>query len=52
VYRRGARRSVVARLADGTSVEGVDGALDAEVSARVFRRTGEVVRIDVELPAR
>lgn len=50
VYRQGVRRTVVAHLADGTTVEGVDGGLDAGVSARVFRRTGEVVRIDVELP--
>lgn len=56
VYRRvdgpGAALSVVAHLADGTRVEGVDGALDADVSERVFRRTGDVVRVDVEVPAR
>lgn len=54
VYRRvegdGAAPAVVAHLADGSQVEGVDGALDADVSGRVFRRTGEVVRIDVVLP--
>lgn len=54
VYRRvegpGATPTVVAHLADGTRVEGVDGLLDADVSGRVFRRTGDVVRIDVEVP--
>lgn len=56
VYRRldapGSTMTVVAHLADGTRVEGVDGALDAEISARLFRRTGDVVRVDVEMPAR
>ena len=56
VYRRvdgpGATPTVVAHLADGSSVEGVDGPLDADVSARLFRRTGDVVRVDVEVPAR
>ncbi|NUU18792.1 hypothetical protein HP550_16185 [Cellulomonas humilata] len=52
VFRRvavGAALTVVAHLADGTRVEGVDGALDTDVSERVFRRTGEVVRVDVEV---
>ncbi|MEZ0446686.1 hypothetical protein [Cellulomonas sp. ICMP 17802] len=56
VYRRvdgpGAELTVGAHLADGTRVEGVDGALDADVSARVFRRTGDVVRVEVGVPAR
>ena len=56
VYRRvdgpGATPTVVAHLADGTRVEGVDGALDADVSERLFRRTGDVVRVDVEVPTR
>ncbi len=56
VYRRvdgpGAVLTVVAHLADGTRVQGVDGVLDADVSERVFRRTGEVVRVEVEVPAR
>ncbi len=49
VYRRGDASSVVAVLADGTRVAGVDGVLDGDVSEKVFRRTGEVVRIEVEL---
>ncbi|KQY23082.1 hypothetical protein ASD16_10885 [Cellulomonas sp. Root485] len=56
VYRRadgpGATPTVVAHLSDGSSVCGVDGTLDADVSARLFRRTGDVVRVDVEVPAR
>ncbi|MDQ0372273.1 hypothetical protein [Cellulomonas humilata] len=56
VYRRvdgpGATPTVVAHLADGTRVEGVDGALDAEVSERLFRRTGDVVRVEVQVPTR
>jgi hypothetical protein len=56
VYRRvdrpGASATVVAHLADGSRVEGVDGALDALLSARLFRRTGDVVRLDVEVPTR
>ncbi|WP_315093291.1 hypothetical protein [uncultured Cellulomonas sp.] len=56
VYRRveaaGAVLTVVAHLADGTRVEGVDGALDTGVSERVFRRTGDVVRVEVEVPTR
>jgi hypothetical protein len=56
VYRRvdgpGTELSVVAHLADGTRVEGVGGALDAEVSERVFRRTGEVVRVEVVVAPR
>ncbi|GEL93983.1 hypothetical protein [Cellulomonas composti] len=51
VYRRGAALSVVAHLADGTAVPAADGVLDADVSAHVFRRTGTVTRIDVEVPA-
>ena len=56
VYRRvdgpGAALTVVAHLADGDRVEGVGGTLDADLSARVFRRTGDVVRVDVAVPAR
>ncbi|WP_456819936.1 hypothetical protein [Cellulomonas sp. URHB0016] len=51
VYRRGAVLRVVANLADGSQVAGTGGALDGEVSGQVFRRTGDVVRIEVELPA-
>ncbi|UZN03969.1 hypothetical protein [Cellulomonas sp. S1-8] len=55
VYRRvdgpGAALTVVAHLADGTWVEGVGGVLDAAVSTAVFRRTGDVVRLEVEVPA-
>jgi len=56
VYRRvdgpGAVLRVVAHLADGTRAEGVDGVLGADVSEQVFRRTGEVVRVEVEVPTR
>ncbi|MCR6688307.1 hypothetical protein [Cellulomonas sp.] len=55
VYRRiaaGGATGVVAHLADGSVVEGVEGALNPEVSARVFRRTGDVVRIEATVPAR
>ncbi|ADG73490.1 conserved hypothetical protein [Cellulomonas flavigena DSM 20109] len=56
VYRRvdapGAALAVVAHRADGTRVEGVGGVLDAATSRCVFRRTGDVVRIDVQVPAR
>jgi hypothetical protein len=56
VYRRtdaqGATFSVVAHLADGSSVEGVDGTLDARVSELLFRRTGDVVRVVVEVATR
>ncbi|KQR11912.1 hypothetical protein [Cellulomonas sp. Leaf334] len=56
VYRRtaapGATPTVVAHLADGTRVEGIDGALDTDVSERIFRRTGDVVRVEVEVPTR
>ncbi|GIG40856.1 hypothetical protein [Cellulomonas phragmiteti] len=55
VYRRvagsGATPTVVAHLADGTHVRGVAGALDADVSRRIFRRTGDVVRVEVDVPA-
>lgn len=53
VYRRVdgpvAAPTVVAHLADGRRVEGPGGVLDVDVSTRVFRRTGEVVRLDVEV---
>ena len=56
VYRRtdvrGAALTVVAHLSDGSTVDGVDGTLDADLSARLFRRTGDVVRVDVEVPTR
>lgn len=51
VYRRGSALRVEAVLADGTRVAGTGGVLDADVSARVFRRTGDVVRVEVEVPA-
>lgn len=56
VYRRaavgaaGVPTSVTVDLADGSGVVVPDGALDADLSAEVFRRTGRVVRITVETP--
>lgn len=54
VYRRvgrGEPLAVAVLLADGTRVPCPDGAVDEVTSALVFRRVGEVVRIDVEVPA-
>lgn len=50
VYRRAARTRVLVDLADGQQVECADAGLDAELSAQVFRRLGQVVRITVETP--
>lgn len=47
LVRRGAAPSVTATLADGSRVESPGDELDADLSAAVFRRTGEVTRIDV-----
>lgn len=47
LVRRGAAPSVTATLADGSRVEQPGDELDADLSAAVFRRTGEVTRIDV-----
>ena len=51
VVRRGTATSVAATLADGTRVRHDGDALDATLSAAVFRRTGEVVRLDVVVGA-
>ncbi|WP_019134858.1 hypothetical protein [Cellulomonas massiliensis] len=51
VVRRGAASSVTAVLADGRRVERAGDELDADLSAAVFRRTGEVVRLDVVVGA-
>jgi hypothetical protein len=54
VYRRvsaGERLGVSVLLADGSRVACADPAVDETTSGLVFRRTGEVVRIDVEVPA-
>ncbi|WP_130176950.1 hypothetical protein [Cryobacterium sp. SO1] len=50
VFHRGGPLEVVALLADGTEVPGRDGALDADVSASVFRRDGRVRRLTVTVP--
>lgn len=50
VYRRGSVLRVEATLADGSRVAGTDGVLDADVSGRIFARSGDVVRVDVEVP--
>ncbi len=53
VYRRvgpGEPLTATAVLADGTRVPCPGGALDEGTSARVFRRTGEVVRLEVDVP--
>jgi hypothetical protein len=56
VFHRGGRgvagSAVVVDLADRTQVEVADGCVDADLSTRVFRRTGEVARITVTLGAR
>ena len=43
--------SMAAVLGDGTRVPCPGGVVDEATSARVFRRTGEVVRLEVEVPA-
>lgn len=53
VYRRagvGAPTTVTVERADGSTTTLPDAALDAGLSAEVFRRTGAVVRITVETP--
>ncbi len=42
--------AITIHAADGTSRVEAGLMLDAETSAAIFRRTGEVVRVDVELP--
>ena len=43
--------TMAAVLADGTRLPCPGGVVDEVTSARVFRRTGEVVRLEVEVPA-
>lgn len=50
VYTRGESLSLAAHLADGTVVESADAALDADLSARIFRRDAHVVRLAVQVP--
>ncbi|MBG6059255.1 hypothetical protein RCH16_002567 [Cryobacterium sp. MP_M5] len=50
VFHRGGPLEVVAHLADGSRVSGAGGALDAELSASVFRRDGLVRSIRVTVP--
>lgn len=52
VYTRGESLSLAAHLADGTVVESADAALDADLSARIFRRDAHVVRLAVHVPER
>jgi hypothetical protein len=51
VYHHSDRSEVVVDLADGTQVELTEGSLAADLSARVFQRLGDVVRITVDTPA-
>ena len=48
VYRHGDRSEVVVDLAEGTQVVATGGGLDAHLSARVFQRLGDVLRITVD----
>ena len=48
VYRRRDRSEVRVDRADGTQVALAGGSLDADLSARVFQRLGDVVRITVD----
>jgi hypothetical protein len=50
VFHRGGPLEVVAHLADGSQVAGTDGALDAQVSAGIFRRDGRVRLLAVNVP--
>jgi hypothetical protein len=52
VYTRGGDASIRVRYADGRDQLITGNSLPAEVSARVFARTGSVERIDVAVPAR
>ncbi|WP_165372891.1 hypothetical protein [Pengzhenrongella frigida] len=52
VYHRGDRLEVVAHLADGTRVSGIDAGLDAGLSAGIFRRDGQVTALTVHVPPR
>jgi hypothetical protein len=51
VYRRRDRSEVRVDRADGTQVALAGGSLDADLSAGVFQRLGDVVRIVVDTPA-
>ncbi|NMM17148.1 MAG: hypothetical protein HHJ14_08425 [Cellulomonas sp.] len=51
VYRRRDRSEVRVDRADGAQVALAGGSLDADLSARVFQRLGDVVRIVVDTPA-
>jgi len=51
VVRRGDRLGIAAHLHDGTVVSGADGVLDPDTSASVFRREGQVMMIEVHVPA-
>ncbi|TFC84368.1 hypothetical protein E3T23_00175 [Cryobacterium cheniae] len=50
VFHRGGTLEVVAHLSDGTRAPGTGGALDADVSASVFRRDGRVHSLTVTVP--
>ena len=47
VYHRQGPPGLVVDLVDGSRVEAADGRLDRDLSSKVFRRTGEVVRVTV-----
>ena len=50
VVTRDSRLALTAVLMDGTRIDGVDGRLDAELSASIFRREGRVARLLVRAP--
>ena len=51
LVHRGDHLGVAAHLKDGTVMPGTEGALDAELSASIFRREGRVVLLEVHVPA-
>ncbi|MEO1171300.1 MAG: hypothetical protein AAFX94_04505 [Myxococcota bacterium] len=50
VYRLGAAAEVVVTKKDGTKMRSDRLAFDTEVTAEIFRRSGEIRRVDVDLP--
>ena len=52
VVHRSDHLAITAHLQDGTEVSGTGGALDADISANVFRRDGRVRLLEVWVPRR
>ena len=50
VVHRSNHRAITAHLQDGTEVSGTGGALDADISANVFRRDGRVRLLEAWVP--